>query len=285
MSVQIITDSTSYLHKDTLEKLGIKMVSLNVTFDSDSIKEVELDNDTFYKLMDEKGIPISSQPSVNEIYENMKTIAESGDDVLCVFLSSEMSGTFSTAHIAKNMILDEFKDTKIEIIDSKSNCMQLGFCAVVAAKAAKEGKNIMEIKEVVLENIRKSRFIFVPDNLVYLRKGGRIGGASALVGGILKIIPILTVENGVTTVFSKVRTKSKAVRTMLDKVIKDMKQYEIEEIVVHHINCIDEARELACSIKNLIGIDPEILDIGPVIGLHVGPGAIGIAYYTKENMR
>jgi DegV family protein with EDD domain len=196
-----------------------------------------------------------------------------------------MSGTFSTAHIAKEMVLEEFNSGKIEIIDSKSNCMQLGFSAIIAARAAKDGEELGEVKRLVEENIKRSRFLFIPDNLSYLRKGGRIGGATALLGSILKIIPILTVEGGITTVLSKVRTKRNAVKAMLNKVISDIDKFGLGEIVVHHINCLDEATELSNKIKELLKVEVKICAIGPVIGLHVGPGAIGIAYYTKKNMR
>lgn len=285
MAVQVLTDSTSYLNEDLKKELGIRVVSLNVNFDDKSFKETEIDNNSFYKMMDEKGIPLSSQPSLEDLCYEMKEVVKTGDDLLCVFLSSEMSGTFNSAHIAKNMILEEYKDAKIEIIDSRSNCMQLGFCSIVAARAAKEGSTLEEVKQIVEENIKRSRFLFIPDNLVYLKKGGRIGGASAILGNILKIIPILTVENGVTTVFSKVRTKKNAIVKMIDKVLLDVNDYGISGIVVHHINCIYEAKEVKDKLEELLNIKVKIFDIGPVIGLHVGPGAIGIAYYTKKDMR
>lgn len=285
MAVHILTDSTCYIGNDLKNTLDISIVSLNVTFDNDNFKETEINNEDFYKMMDEKGIPISSQPTVADLYSEMKEVTDKSDSLLCVFLSSSMSGTYSTAHIAKDMILEDNKNAEIEILDSKSNCMQLGFAAVVAARAAKEGKNLNEVKKICEDNIKRSRFLFIPDNLVYLKKGGRIGGASALIGAILKIIPILTVENGVTTVFSKVRTKKKAIEKMIEKVLEDIDLYGLGEIVVHHINCYEDAKILAEHISKLLNIGVNILDIGPVIGLHVGPGAIGIAYYTKKDMR
>lgn len=285
MAVHVLTDSTCYIGEELKKSLDISIVSLNVTFDNDNFKETEINNENFYKMMDERGIPISSQPTVADLYSEMKEVTDKSDSLLCVFLSSSMSGTYSTAHIAKDMILEDNQNAEIEILDSKSNCMQLGFAAVVAARAAKEGKNLNEVKRICEDNIKRSRFLFIPDNLVYLRKGGRIGGASALIGTILKIIPILTVENGVTTVFSKVRTKKKAIEKMIEKVLQDIDLYGLGEIVVHHINCYEDAKILAEHISKLLNIGVNILDIGPVIGLHVGPGAIGIAYYTKKDMR
>ncbi|SDI32034.1 DegV family protein [Desulfosporosinus hippei] len=285
MAVQILTDSTSYLPEATRKEFNIRSVSLNLTFGTDSLREVDIDNQTFYPMMSAKGIPISSQPSIGELYQEMKSVVETGDSLCCIFLSAEMSGTFSTGQIVKAMVLEKHKDAQIEIIDSRSNCMQLGFAVLLAARAAQAGESLEQVKEAALDNIRKSRFIFIPDNLEYLKKGGRIGGASALIGNLFKIIPILTVENGKTNILMKVRTKGNAVLAMVEKMMQDIKEYGLGEIIVHHINCQTEARELARVIKEKINVDPEVLDIGPVIGLHVGPGAIGIAYYTKMPMR
>lgn len=282
MPVQILTDSTSYIDAALRKALNIKVLSLTVTFGNESYKETEIDNEKFYKKMSIEGIPISSQPSIDEIYNEMKNATELGNSILCVFLSSNMSGTYSTAHIAKNMILEQYTDAQIEILDSRSNCMQLGFAAIIAARASMEGKNLEQVKKLTEKNLNRSRFLFIPHDLVYLKKGGRIGGASAVIGSILKIIPILTVENGVTTIFSKVRTKKRAILVMLDKMFEDISTYGLGEIAVHHINCYDEAKALAVLITEKLNINVNICAIGPVIGLHVGPGAIGIAYYTEK---
>lgn len=281
-----MTDSTSYLSDKVKKKLNIRVISLSLSFNNEnSIREVDIDNDSFYKLMAAKGIPTSSQPALGEMYQEMKEVVEAGDSLCGVFISSDMSGTFSTAQLAQKMILKDYPQAEIEIIDSRSNCMQLGFAAIQGARAAKAGQTLQQVKEVVLENIKRSRFLFIPDNLEYLKKGGRIGGASALIGNLFKIIPILTVENGETSVVTKVRTKKNAVLAMIDKMMSDITNYGLGEIGVHHINCLQEARQLASLIKERLKVNIDIMDIGPVIGLHVGPGAIGIVYYTEQNMR
>ena len=285
MTVKILTDSTSYIDKQIENKLDIKVVSLNVIFGEESFKERDLDNENFYKMMDEKGIPTSSQPSVQELYNEMEKLVKAGNSVLCIFISSLMSGTYSTAHMVKGMILEVYKDAEIEILDSTSNCMQLGFSVIVAAKAALEDKKLDEVKEIAQHNIKRSRFLFVPDSLRYLKKGGRIGSASALIGSVLKIIPILTVENGVTTILTKVRTKKKAVTTMTEKMFDDIEEYGLGEITVHHIDAYDEAIELKNLLEKRFKTKIGICSIGPVVGTHVGPGTIAIAYYTEKNMR
>jgi len=285
MTVTILTDSTSYLGEEIRKELNIKMVSLNLTFGNDSMREVDIDNNRFYKMMASDGIPTSSQPSVGDIYKEMLDVVEKGDSLCCIFLSSDMSGTFSTGQLAKEMILEKYPNAMIEIVDSRSNCMQLGFPVLIAAKAAKAGKTLEQVKELALENIKRSRFLFIPENLNYLKKGGRIGGASALIGNLFKIIPILTVENGKTTILTKVRTKKNAVLAMTDKMLDDVNKYDLGGIVVQHIDCMDEAIELAKVLKETLKVKIEIMDIGPVIGLHVGPGTIAMAYYTQKAMR
>lgn len=285
MAVKILTDSTSYLSEEICKELDIKKISLSVSWNDINMKEVDINNEDFYFMMEEKGIPMSSQPSIGEMLEEMKKVVANGDSLVGIFLSSEMSGTYSSALMVKEMVLEEYKDAQIEIIDSRSNCMQLGFAAIVGARAAKEGKTIKEVLEIVNQNIKRSRFLFIPDNLEYLKKGGRIGGASALIGNILKIIPILTVEDGKTNVMTKVRTKKNAIKTMIEKVIEDSSVFGLKEIVVHHINCYEEALELSKLVEEKLGVKAEIIDIGPVIGLHVGPGAIGMVYYTEKDMR
>ncbi|MGG7179290.1 DegV family protein [Clostridium paraputrificum] len=283
MGVKIITDSTGYIPKELVDEYDISIVSLNVVLNGESYREVDLDNVEFYKMMDESGeIPTSSQPSMDELLKLFKAKVSNGDDVVGIFLSSDMSGTYSSSHLVKEMVLEEYPDARIELIDSRTNCMQMGFQALQAARAAKEGKSIEEVVSVAKKVIDTSRFLFVPDTLKYLKKGGRIGGASALFGTILQIRPILTVERGQTTVFDKVRTKKKAVDTIVNKVIKDIDANGLGEVIVHHINCEDEGLELAKRLEEKLGRAVGIQSIGPIIGLHVGPGSIGVAYYTER---
>lgn len=283
MAVKIITDSTSYIPKELVKKLDITVVSLNVILNGESYKEVNLENKEFYEKMNLSGeIPTSSQPGMDELLKVFKEKIDNGDEVLAIFISAKMSGTYSSAHLVKNMVLEDYKDARIEIFDSSTNCMQMGFIAVEAAKAAINRKTMEEVIKVAQSVKENSRFLFVPDTLKYLQKGGRIGKASALLGGIFQIRPILTVENGETTVFEKVRTKKKAVDTILNKVVDECNNKGIGNVIVHHINCEDEGMELAKKLEEKLKIHVDIQSIGPVIGVHVGPGAIGVAYFTKQ---
>ncbi|WP_294155187.1 DegV family protein [uncultured Clostridium sp.] len=282
MAIKIITDSTSYIPEEIARKLDISIVSLSVFFNGESHKEIDLDNREFYRHIEETGeIPKSSQPNIDELFNIFKKITDNGDEIVGIFISSKMSGTYSSAGLVKNMILENNKDAVIEIVDSCTNCMQMGFIAIEAARVAKSGSLIKDVVETAEQVRRNSRFLFVPDTLRYLQRGGRIGTASALIGGILQIKPILTVENGETTVFEKVRTKKKAVDEILNKVLNDCQKNKIKGVIVHHIDCQKEGSQLAEKLSQKLNIPVNIQSIGPVIGAHVGPGAIGVAYFTE----
>lgn len=288
MSVKVITDSTSYIPKKIREDLGIEVVSLSVIFEGQGYRELDLTNEEFFNRLDESGeIPTSSQPSITEVKEIFEKFIKQGDKVVGIFISSDMSGTYQSAKMIKGMILEEYENAEIEIIDSRSNCMQMGYSVIEAAKAAKSGADIEEVVEKAKNVINNSRFLFIPETLKYLKKGGRIGGAAALFGTILKIVPILTVVDGKTTVFNKVRTRKKAINEMINQMFNDIKGKKLGGITVHHINCEEDGLKLKGEIEERLkaeGISTEIFiqSIGPIIGLHVGPGSIGIAYYTKS---
>ena len=282
MAIKIVTDSTSYISDEYIKKYDIKLVSLNVIINGVSSREVDIENEVFYEeIRNSKEIPKSSQPIPNEMLNTFREIVEDGDSIVGIFLSSKMSGTYSNANMIKDMILEDYPDAEIHILDSKTNCMQMGFAVIEAARTASEGKSINEVINAANHVINNSRFLFTPETLEYLKKGGRIGGAAALFGNVLQIKPILTVVNGETSVFKKVRTRKKAIEEIVKTVLEEIESKGLGDIVVHHINCQEDGLKLAKALENKLGKKVEIQSIGPVIGVHVGPGSIGIAYYTK----
>lgn len=282
MSIKIITDSTSYIPLEYVEKYDISVVSLNVFINNKSIREIDIDNKLFYEEMNTSNeIPKSSQPILDEMLNAFESTVKNGDSIIGIFLSSSMSGTFSSANLVKNIILENNPKADITIIDSKTNCMQMGFAVIEAAKACLAGKSKNDIVDTVNNILNHSRFLFSPDTLDYLKKGGRIGSASALLGTLLQIKPILTVKDGETSVFTKVRSRKKAIDTIVNSVFEDIEKSSLGDIIVHHINCEEEGLKLAKRLEEKLNVPVKIQSIGPVIGLHVGPGSIGIAYYTK----
>lgn len=282
MAIKIVTDSTSYISDEYIKKYDIKLVSLNVIINGVSSREIDIENEVFYEeIKNSKEIPKSSQPIPEEMLNTFREIVEDGDSIVGIFLSSKMSGTYSNANMIKDMILEDYPDAEIHILDSKTNCMQMGFAVIEAARTASEGKSINEVINAANHVINNSRFLFTPETLEYLKKGGRIGGAAALFGNVLQIKPILTVVNGETSVFKKVRTRKKAIEEIVKTVLEEIESKGFGDIVVHHINCQEDGLKLAKALENRLGKKVEIQSIGPVIGVHVGPGSIGIAYYTK----
>ena len=276
-----MADSTCYLPKEYIDRYNVSIVSLNVLLNGKSYRETDLENDWFYKEMSKSSsIPTSSQPSIDDFYKTIELQVKDGHDIVGIFLSSDMSGTFSTSNLVKEMILEKYPSANIVMLDSRSNCMQAGYAILEAAKAAADNKSLDEVVSIAKNVIENSKFIFVPDTLDYLKKGGRIGGAAALFGTLLQIRPILTVSDGKTTVFTKVRTKKKAVDKMIDTVMEQNLKSPIKGLIVHHINCESEGQELANKLQDKLGItNIKLQSIGPIIGLHVGPGSIGVAYH------
>ena len=188
MSIRIIADSTCYLPKEYIDKYNVSIVSLNVLLNGKSYRETDLENDWFYKEMSKSpSIPTSSQPSIDDFYKAIESQVKEGHDIVGIFLSSDMSGTFSTSNLVKEMILEKYPNANIVMLDSRSNCMQAGYAILEAAKAAADNKSLDEVVSIAKSVIENSKFIFVPDTLDYLKKGGRIGGAAALFGYLLKL--------------------------------------------------------------------------------------------------
>lgn len=286
MSIKIVTDSTSYLPESLCKLYDISIVSLNVIMDGVSQREIDLSNDTFYtKMAESREIPTSSQPIPEEMMETFESLIKQGHSILGIFISSEMSGTYANSHLMRDLLLEKYPDADIHFFDSLTNCMQMGFIAVEAAKAAQAGASMEEVLERCAYVRQHSRFVFTPEVLTYLQKGGRIGGAAALLGNFLQIKPILTVNpDGKTDVYTKVRTKKKAVAKLIEILLEEIgDKANLEDVIVHHINCEEEGKALAHALSTQLDKSVSIQSIGPVIGLHVGPGSIGIAYHYKTH--
>lgn len=281
MGIRIVTDSTCYIPKDVRKSQDISVVSLSVNFGSETYLEEDMDYESFYKRLSGE-LPTSSQPSLHSLIDCFEKIVSAGHSVVGVFLSSLMSGTYSTALTAKEIVKNKNPKAIIEIVDSKSNSMEMGFAVLAGAVAAKAEESLNGVIEAIHYVIDRSRFLFVPETLYYLKKGGRIGTASALLGTVLQIKPILTVTNGMTTVFDKVRTKKKAVEKIVEFFLEEVKEKGLGQVVVHHINCESEGKELADYIQSKTNKEVPVYPIGPIIGLHVGPGTICLAYYTSK---
>ena len=242
MSVSVVTDSVAPIPADLLAEYGIEVVSLYINDGEVNERELDMDVAAFYgRLADMDTLPTSSQPSIEEILSAFRRMLTRGSDVVGVFISEKMSGTLQSGRLAAEMVRDEFPSARIELVDSGSNSLEEGFGASAAAKAALAGETAERCVAAARETLSRTRYLFTPHTLEYLRRGGRIGGASALIGGLLQIKPILTVENGAVETFSKVRTQSRALAEITAKFAADIAAYGLAQVIVHYIS----DRELA----------------------------------------
>lgn len=279
MVVKLITDSTSDIEPEVLRKLDIRVIPLSIHFSDESFLENQVSREYFYqKLKRSATIPSSSQPSRGDIIQIFFEVVEQGNDVLAIFLSSGISGTYENALQARNAVLEKYPHAHIEIIDSLNTSMALGLIVMESASAAAEGKTLQEVADIAREMVRKVRFYFIPESLEYLRKGGRIGGAAALLGNILHIKPILCYMQGRTAIKKKVRCSKGAIAQMLTIMKTDFYNNGLKYIVVQHIDNESKARDLQNDLQKEYGVEVQCSSVGPVVGMHVGPGTIGITY-------
>lgn len=283
MSVKVVTDSTAYITADLQKEYDLTIVPLSVIFPDESFKETEVDYGYFYAKIDREGvIPTSSQPSQGDMEEVFNRIIGEGDEVLAIFISGDLSGTCQSAYGARQSILQLNPQARIEIIDSRTTCMAMGSMVLAAAQAAREGKSLEEAATAARDIQARCGIYFVPATLDYLKKGGRIGGAAALLGSILKIKPILYLSDGKVAVFEKARGTRAALDNILNLLDRLHQTQGLSQVVVINVVAEQKAAELAAEIQSRYGLTPTMSVIGPVIGLHVGPGTLGVAYVTRK---
>ncbi|WCK53029.1 DegV family protein [Aneurinibacillus sp. Ricciae_BoGa-3] len=284
MTIKIVTDSTADLPKSLLEELGIQIVPLKIHFGEESyLDSITLTSDQFYeKLASSDRLPTTSQPSPIDFTDVYERIAqEGGTQILSIHLSGSLSGTVQTASIAAGMVEDK---VRVHVLDSKIAAYPLGMVVIAAARAAREGKSLAACIEAAEKAISTQRAFFVVDTLTYLQKGGRIGKASALVGSLLNVKPILTIdETGTVAPVEKIRGKKKAVARILEMA----KEYAGDNPVVAaaiYSTGEEEARVLAEEVGSQLNVvEPVAIgQLGPVIGTYGGPGLLAVSLYKIE---
>jgi DegV family protein with EDD domain len=282
----VVTDTTAYLPDELVEECGIEQVSLYVTLDGEQKREAEIgpaEYDDFYERLraSEQGAT-TSQPSVGDFIEVYEPLLAAGREVISIHIAGTISGTVASANQARRQLADEGKGgDRITVFDSRTGCGGQGLLALVAARATARGATAAEAMERV-ERARDSLMAwFAVDTLEYLRKGGRIGAAQALLGSALQIKPILTLEEEIRPV-ERVRTRRRAFERMVDYA-RERKEEGADAWVVQHIHDPDTARQLVEECRQVFGSDPVFVsEIGPVIGAHIGPGLLGFGGIRSE---
>jgi DegV family protein with EDD domain len=266
--VKIICDSTGDIPEEIRKQYDITIVPLNVIFGTDSYQDrVNLSSAQFYKMLAEGKVhPTTSQPAPGLFAEAYKKLAKETDEIMVLTISAGISGTYESAVQAKQMV---DSNLKIEVIDSTWTCAGLLLPTLRAARAAEKGMKLAEITKMVKDILPKIRVYMIFDTLEYLRKGGRIGLAKALLGGMLKLNPVLTLKDGVIHPVTQARGRAKAVNLLVELIKKTGNP---AEIVVEDATTPEELEDLVKRISSAIP-NAKIIrtKVGPTIGVHAGP--------------
>jgi DegV family protein with EDD domain len=273
--VAVVTDSTPYLPKELIERWHIQQVSLYVGWDGDLRPEDEYrDLDAFYaRLRDSPRLPTTSQPSVGDLLDRFQPLTEAGRDVVSIHLASGLSGTCESAREAARIVADDGGPGRVEVIDSATGAGGLGCLVIVAAGAAEQGGTVEEVVEAVGRARESLDIWFCLDTLEYLRRGGRIGAAQAMVGTALKIKPILTFGTEIAPA-GRVRTQRRAFERMVDY-LRELHDRGASDWIVQHAQAPADAARLVAEGTAIFGFEPLFCtQVGPVLGAHLGAGML-----------
>ncbi|USG67673.1 DegV family protein [Brevibacillus ruminantium] len=278
MSIVIVTDSASDIDSELRESLGIVSVPLKVMFGEETYTDgVTITSTMFFeKLKHAEALPTTSQPSPIDFAEAYKGIRDQhGSDVqiIVLSLSAALSGTYQSAVIAQTMMEEQLD---ITVIDTRKASFVYGMLVVEAAQAARDGKTKQQILDMIDRYLDEVQVYFIVDTLEFLQKGGRIGKASALIGSLLNIKPILTLDPaGYVAAYDKVRGTKKAIARVMEA-LKEYASGQPVKVAMLHSAVPDQAAEHLASLKEQFQVTGSyLLEIGPVIGTHVGPGLLG----------
>ncbi|MBG9590659.1 DegV family protein [Cytobacillus firmus] len=278
--IKIVTDSTADLSSELLEKFDIEVVPLSIHIDGDTyLDRVDITPSEFMRKMKEADeLPKSSQPPAGVFAEVYDRFGAQGYEILSIHMTGGMSGTVQSAESAAAM-----SHANVTVVDSRYISKALAFQVLEAAKMAREGKSIQEIVSR-LETIRSNTKLFVVvDTLENLVKGGRIGKGKAMIGSLLNIKPIASLEGGVYTPVAKVRSHTQVAKYLAKQFAEDIKGKTIRGVGLVHAEGIELASKLKTMIEELdAGAEVEIEETTPIISTHTGPGAIGFMYHLED---
>jgi DegV family protein with EDD domain len=274
-SVVVVTDSTPYLPASLIEEWGVRQVSLYVGWDGDLQPEHEYrDLDAFYRrLRESPDVPTTSQPSVGDFIACFEPLVDAGRDVVSVHLAEGLSGTCASAREAALALAQQGHQARIEVVDGETGAGGLGLLVLAAARAARRGGDLDTAVDAVRDARARLDLWFCLDTLEYLRRGGRIGAARALLGAALNIKPILTFGSEIAPV-GRVRTRRRALERMV-AYLHELHARGATDWVVQHAQAADDADFLVREGTAILGTAPAFCtQVGPVLGAHLGRGVL-----------
>lgn len=272
MTVAVVTDSTAYLSASLVERLGVRVVPLQVVVGGTAYDEGrDIDSGQVADALRAHTPVTTSRPSPQQVLDTYMAAADAGADaIVSLHISAAMSGTYESAVLAARE-----SPVPTEVVDSRSLAMGLGFLVVQAAHAAEAGRPAFEIAQAARRRAEATRGYFYVATLEHLRRGGRIGAAAALLGSALSIKPLLRLDDGHIEPMEKVRTSSRALARLQELAVTAAGDGPVE-LAVHHLDAEDRAHELARGLRAQVQQATEVVvsEVGAVIGAHVGPGMV-----------
>lgn len=280
MKIKLITDSTCDIAPHILESRGIQFVPLKVLFkEKEYVDKIDLTNPEFYEMMrNAKELPTTSQVNPGEFHDVFESAIAEGAEVVGIFLSSELSGTFNSAVVAKEMLGSD----KIHLIDSRSVSFALGLMVLRLQQKIDEGASVSEVMDFAASMRDQSQLYGMLDTLDNLKKGGRLSSGTAMIGKMLNLKPIIEVKDGLVNVAEKARGSRKGLAWMIDQLAVSYPDGQIDELAIAHANNLENLADIKALLleKFNIGTIHE-LEIGSVVGTHTGQGAVGVTYFKK----
>jgi DegV family protein with EDD domain len=278
-NISIVTDSTAYIPPDLVQKHNILVAPLILIWEEQSLRDgVDIQSNEFFtRLKTAKVMPTTSQVSVVDMQNIFQNEVNKGSDVLGIFISSKLSGTIQSAYQAKELMGSAGE--KVTVVDSLSTAMALGFQALNLARAANSGASLKDCIALAEKTRDLVGVVFAVDTLEFLHRGGRIGGAQRFIGAALNMKPILALVDGQIEGIDRVRTKSKAHERVLELVVDQIKGRTPVHLATLHASAFEDAKDLlARAEKALNPIESIFSEVSPVIGVHAGPGTVGLTF-------
>ncbi|MBE0068306.1 DegV family protein [Thermoanaerobacterium thermosaccharolyticum] len=274
--IAIVTDSVSDIPDDIVKLYDIYVVPLTIDIDGVSYKDgIDIKKDDFYNLLNSGKMPTTSQISPIEFMEVFSDLLKSYDEIICILLSSKLSGTYQSALLAK----ENLKNSKITVLDSKNFSLGAGLLAIEAAKMARNGNTRDEIVGKINDMISKISYIMIFDSLDYLYRGGRLKKSQAILGSILNIKPILVNNDGELEIKDKVRGRKNAIKWIINYMKETNVDFKRKEIGLLHTDREEFMLEIENAIRNEFGVTNFIKNrAGCSAGVHAGPYAVGIFF-------
>jgi DegV family protein with EDD domain len=274
MTVKVVVDSTSDIPAQLAKEWDITVVPAYVVFGDKSYRDrLDISDDEIYARLDHDPVfPTTSVPSPQDFADVYNKLADETNEIISIHVTSRESGVYNSALLGKGLVS---KKCHIEVIDSLSLAMSYGILAIVAAREAKTGASLEKVADVVRQSIPRMHLLMILDTLKYVVRGGRVGKSYGLLGSVLRIKPLLTMRDGKLMLAGVARTRAKAIKRLYD-FVEGFPQ--VSEVAVSYTTSKEEAEALAEQIKaDFPDIPLYFTRVGPVLGTHAGPGAMGVA--------